>query len=182
MTARGSSSWACRNQYTSRVPSLCRITAIRPPSWSRSVYFTPTPGIRVSCRSKGIPLCLLDQSRGRKQPPAQQLRLLHEHDTERRRDQDVEAGERDELDLLAGRDRVVVGGELGQDHGELAVRDQRDSRIEALPGCEPAEDPCERAAGDLADQRHGDRGGEHPADLVDRADVDREAEDEEEQR
>src|SRR5688572_4248791 len=112
---------------------MCWITASRPPWAVRNVYLTPTPGSRVSRRSTGNS-CLLGQSRGGgwEQGAAQALRLLHEHEADGRGREHVEAREGDELLLLAARDGRVIRGDLRKDDRELAVRDERRARVQAL--------------------------------------------------
>ena len=116
------------------------------------------------------------------QAAADRLRLLHQDDADHRSREDVEAGERDQLLLDVWAELVVLRRDLGEDDRELAVRDERDPRVQALPACEAPAEPRGEAAADLADDRDGHGRGEQPADLADRADVDREPEDEEEQR
>ena len=121
-------------------------------------------------------------SRGGKEAAADSLRLLHEDDPERGRREDVEAGEGDEVAAVAGRDRVVVGCDLGQDDRELAVGDEGGAHVQALARAEPADDAGAVPARELGQDGEHDGESDEPADAVERAHVDREPEHEEEER
>src|SRR5918996_2109827 len=155
--------------------------ARRPPSSRLKPYLTPIPGRRVSRRSTGIVLASLLKSREGEEPSADRLRLLHQHDADRRRGEDVEPGERNEVGAVACSDRRVAGGDLGEHDGELPVRDQGNAGVEALAPRKPTDQPAEVAARSLRENSRGDRGHEQPPDVPHLADVDREPEDEEEQ-
>src|SRR5215210_4152555 len=156
------------------------MTATRAPCAVEKANFVPTPGRRVSRSSDGIGSLL--QSRRREEGAAQALRLLHEDDAERGGGEDVEAGEGGEVGAVGGGDGVVGGDDLGEDDRELAVRDERGADVEALAVCEAADEACTEAAGELPGERKHDGDGHEPADPPERAHVDGEPEDEEEER
>src|SRR5919109_4722123 len=126
------------------------------------------PGRRVSRNSIGIDLPPFCECRGWEQSVTEHLRLLHEDDAERRRDQYIEARKGDELRLLRPGDSRVLGCELGEDDGELAVSDQRHAGVEALALREPADTAGKQRTADLSGERDGNCCRDDPADVADR--------------
>src|SRR5918997_6447736 len=112
----------------------------RPPSPSGRTYLTPMPGKRVSCRSTGT-LRLRDQSRRTEDPASDRLRLLHQHDPDDGRRENVEPCEGDDVRANRGVEAWVRRRELRDDDRELAVCDQRDARVQALAAREARERP-----------------------------------------
>src|SRR5215216_1793342 len=155
------------------------MTATRAPWSVLKANFVPTPGRRVSRSSDGI--ARLFQSRRRKEPSPDPLGLLHEDDAQCRSGEDVEAGEGDEILPVADGNCGVPRSNLGKDDRELAVGDERGSDVDALSAAEAPDEAGAEPARELGGAGQHDREGEEPADVSDRADVDREAEDEEEE-
>src|SRR4029453_13131330 len=100
------------------MPSTCWMTATRAPWSVPNVNFVPTPGRRVSLSSDGISRPF--QCRRGEKPAAEALGLLHQDNSERRRGEDVQTGEGDEILPVAQRYGRVAGGNLRQDDRELA--------------------------------------------------------------
>ena len=125
---------------------------------------------------------LLEEFTGRKDGPADALRLLHEDDAERGGRQHVQPGERGQVGLVRGRDVRVLGRELREDDRELAVRDEREPGVQRLSLREAADPPGQVSGRSLAENGQGNREEQHPADAAELPKVDREPEDEEEER
>src|SRR3989304_1560008 len=121
------------------------MTARRPPRPTSSVYLTPTPGRRVWRSSGGI---RAPSGECREEAAAEPLRLAHQEETDRRRREHVESGEGNEVGAVGGGDHLIVGGELREDDGELAVGDERRADVQVLAQIEAGEQaraPARRA-------------------------------------
>src|SRR5262249_61816031 len=110
-------------------------------------------------------LCLR-QSRPPEDGAADPLRLLHQHDAQRRGDEHVQAGKRDEVRAGRGGDRVVLRRELGNDDREFSVREEGDTRVQALAATEAANGPGEEAAAGLPAESPSPSPREEPPDTL----------------